>query len=156
MRNRVAYSPESEGAFSAPIDQIITSLGRLLSLKYATDIAYRSFADRLRGPWRDALVEHWQEHAKDERDATYDIAMKIMALGADPMVVSIAVKPANSSIGAFCDALKEIEYELISEARKICEMAGENRSLSLLMEEVILKDGHHLDDLHRTCSEMAC
>ena len=63
IATRIAAMPSKEGELSAPDGQVIAHLQKFLSAKYAIDMAYRNFADRIRGPWRDALAEHWYEHS---------------------------------------------------------------------------------------------
>lgn len=150
---RVASPSPSEGALAAPDGQVLAALLELLTAKYAVEASYRSFADRLRGPWRDALVGHWQEHAKDERQSAYDVAMKVVALGGDPSISTVSVPQCPGGVEAFCKVLAEQEMAAVLAARKIAAMAGDNMPLRVLMENTALLDAHHLDDLRRMCTE---
>jgi bacterioferritin (cytochrome b1) len=150
-KSRLAYSPEFEGALGTDVEQVVACLMSMLECKYSLDSAYRSFADRVRGPWRDALVEHWQEHAKDERQAAYDLSMKIMGFGFDPNLVNYSTPSVPSDLDSFCAALIQLELKVISEGRRLIEMAGDHTSLKVLGENIVLLDTHHLDDLRRMC-----
>jgi bacterioferritin (cytochrome b1) len=153
IASRVAASPNEgkEGSFGAPLGEILALLQTLLTAKYAIEISYRSFADRVRGPWRDALVDHWHEHAKEERESTYQIAMKIMALGGDPIQTNISVPPCTSDVTALCKVLSIQELTAIEACRKLVELAGDNTSLRVLAENTIVQDTQHNDDLIRMC-----
>lgn len=148
---RYSFTPELEGGLAAPISDLLNCLMSLLKCKYALDNAYRSYADRVTGPWRDSLVEHWQEHAKDERDHAYDLAMKIMGFGADPNVGNIPLPYTGNALDEMCASLISMELETISKARGLINMAGENTALKVMAENIALLDTHHLDDLRRMC-----
>jgi len=149
IAGRVAATPAVEGAYAVPEGQMIAHLQQFLAAKYAVEMAYRSFADRVRGPWRDSLVNHWLDHAGEERQSTYDLAMKVVGLGGDPIqtVVQIPACPAN--LIALCQALIGMELEAIEAGRKLAEMAGGNTSMRVLAENTVLLDTQHLDDLRR-------
>ena len=141
-----------EGAFAAPLGQVLAHLGKWLTAKYRIDAAYRSYADRVKGPWRDALVDHWYKHAEEERGQAYDLSMKIVALGGDPMQTVIDVPPATTSLGAFCAQLAQLELDAIENGRIAVQMAGDDAPLRVMAEQIIYVDAQHLDDLRRMCA----
>jgi bacterioferritin len=140
-----------EGLLAVPDGQVIAHLQKWLAAKYRIDAAYRSYADRIKGPWRDALVEHWQKHAGEERAAAYDIALKVVGLGGDPSVTVIEVPQTTPNLGALCAVLMSLELKAIEAARETISMSGERASLRVLAEELLLQDAAHLDDLRRMC-----
>ena len=148
---KVALTPEKEGAYGANDSEIVHLLQEILCAKYALDIAYRSFADRTRGPWRDALVDHWYEHAKEERQAAYDVAMKIVGLGSDAMVSTITVPQCPANLEAFCICLTQMELETVNKCRDLLSCVGDNVSMRVFAENLILQDTQHIDDLRRMC-----
>ncbi len=138
-----------EGLLAVPVGQAIAHLQTWLTAKYRIDAAYRSFADRVKGPWRDSLVAHWQEHAKEERTAAYDLAMKIVGLGGDPNVTSMEIPMTPANLASFCATLMSLELKAIEAARETMSMSGEMVSLRVLAENICLQDTAHLDDLRR-------
>lgn len=155
VASRVANGPSpKEGALGAPMGQVIAHLQKFLAAKYAVEMSYRSFADRVKGPWRDSLVDHWHEHAKDERDSAYQLAMKVVGLGGDPIQTGVAIPPCVANVGAFCKVLMDQELEAIEAGRQLIVLAGSNTSLKVLAENTVLLDTHHLDDLRRMCASM--
>ncbi|MFA5202873.1 MAG: ferritin-like domain-containing protein [Lentisphaeria bacterium] len=147
-----ASSPE--GDLAVPTSQIVAHLNHWLRAKYEIDAAYRSFADRIKGPWRDALVEHWQEHAKEERGHAYDLAMKIVGLGSDPIQTAINVPTCPANLVAFGAVLIDLELKAIDAAHKTIEMSGTMRALAVMAENMMLTDTQHLDDLRRMISNL--
>lgn len=145
----------SEGGLACPAGQMIAHLQEWLHGKYAIDIAYRSFADRVKGPWRDALVDHWHEHAKEERSHAYDLAMRISGLGGDPAQVAVQVPACTPNLGGFMATLMNMELESISAGREACRLAGDSTAFRVMAENIILIDTQHLDDLRRMYSGFA-
>ena len=150
IANHIASQPTQEGAFSVPEGQLIAHLQKFLSAKYAISIAYLSFADRIRGPWRDAIVEHWQEHSEDERKNAYSLAMKIVGIGGDPIITNIQVPISTSNISSMIHVLMSMELEAIAVGRELAELAGESTGLRVLAENIVELDTHHIDDLRRS------
>jgi bacterioferritin (cytochrome b1) len=148
----VVVEGSSEGNLAVPTGQLIAHLQKWLGAKYRIDAAYRSFADRVKGPWRDSLVEHWTTHAGEERQAAYDLAMKIVGLGGDPNVTIIDVPQTTPNLGAMCAVLMGLEVKAIEAARETMSMSGERVSLRVLAENICLADTAHLDDLMRMTS----
>ncbi len=138
-----------EGDLAVPDGQLIAHLQKWLGAKYTIDVAYRNFADRIRGPWRDSLVDHWYEHAKEERSHTYDLTMKLVALGADPAATIIQVPQCTANVESFIMTLAKMEKEAIQAGREAIKMAGDRTSLKVMAENFVLVDTQHLDDLRR-------
>lgn len=151
----VVIEGSSEGNLAVPTGQLIAHLQKWLGAKYRIDAAYRSFADRVKGPWRDSLVEHWTTHAGEERQAAYDLAMKIVGLGGDPNVTIIEVPQTSPNLGALCAVLMGLEVKAIEAARETMSMSGEMVSLRVMAENICLQDTQHLDDLRRMCVGIA-
>lgn len=149
---RTATDEAREGKMGSPEGAVLNHLQTWLNAKYTIDIAYRSFADRVKGPWRDSLVDHWYKHAKEERRQGYELAMKIVALGGDPLVTTIQVPACTPNLGGFCKVLAELELKAIENGRIAVGMAGENAPLRVLAEQLILVDSQHLDDIRRMCA----
>lgn len=145
---------QDNNGFTVPTAQVIAHLIEWQNAKYTIDIVYRNFADRVRGPWRDSIYEHWYEHAKEERENAYNLSMKIIALGADPMHTVVTIPQCPSNLAGFCAIIKDLEIKAIEKGKKTLEFAGENDSLRVFAEDIILIDSQHLDDLARMCSDM--
>lgn len=146
--------PGREGQFAAPDGQVIAHLQKFLTAKYAIDMAYRSFADRVKGPWRDALVDHWHEHAQEERKQAYDLAMKVVGLGADPIQTAVEIPAVVGNVFGFMKALTELELKAVENGRRLINLAGDNTAMKVLGENLVLTDTQHLDDLRRMAVQL--
>jgi bacterioferritin len=143
----LAVSPE-EGLFAVPQQAMISLLQKALKLKYTAVLAYINYGDRIRAHYRDTIYAHFQEHLDEERKACYDLAMKITALGGEPDV-QVQKVPSTPALAEMFMHLMRLEKELIEGQRAILAAAGENVGLRILIENSLLEDQRHLDDIRR-------
>lgn len=135
--------------FAVDPAQIITHLIAWQQAKYVIDICYRNFADRLRGPWRESLADHWYEHAEEERQSAYNLSMRIISLGGDPIHTGVEIPQCQSDPQAFMGILRDLETAAIEKGRLTVEMAGDSVSLKTFAEDIVLLDVQHYDDIQR-------
>ena len=140
----------SEGKLGCPPAQIISHLNNYLNAKMAISLAYENFADRVKGPWRDALVDHWYVHAKEEREHKYDISMRILGFGGDASQSIVQIPQCPPNLEGFFRVLMAMEIEAIAAGRETIKLAGDHTSLKVMSENMILIDTQHLDDLKRS------
>jgi bacterioferritin (cytochrome b1) len=143
----LAVSPE-EGMFAVPQQKVVAQCVKLLKLKYTTHLAYMNYGDRIRAHFRDAIYDHFKEHMKEERTDAYHLAMKITALGGEP-TPKVGTVPDVNDLHQIFTILLQMEKELIQELRNLSAMAGENLSLKVMLEQMVLTDQQHADDLRR-------
>ena len=143
----LANSPE-EGLFAVPQDKVVAQCNKLLRLKYSIMLMYVNYGDRIRAHYRDAIYQHFQEHMEEEREDAYHLTMKITALGGEPGT-KVAPIPDAGTIESMMTNLLQAEKELIQELRVLAEMAGENLPLKVTLEQMVLTDSQHADDLRR-------
>ena len=143
----LAVSPE-EGMFAVPQEKVVGQCLKLLKLKYTTHLAYMNYGDRIRAHFRDSIYAHFGEHMGEERDDAYHLAMKITALGGEP-TPKVGTVPDINDLHQIFMVLLQMEKELIQELRNLSAMAGENLSLKVMLEQMVLTDQQHADDLRR-------
>lgn len=143
----LAVSPE-EGFFAVPQEAVVAQCNKLLKLKYTIMIMYMNYGDRVRAHFRDSIYGHFKEHMGEERDDAYHLTMKITALGGEPTPKVSSVPDINNLHQMFV-ALLQAEKEIIQELRNLSAMAGDNLSLKVMLEQMVLTDQQHADDLRR-------
>lgn len=137
-----------EGLFTVSQEQMVSLLQKVLKLKYTAVLMYMNYGDRIRAHFRDALYAHFQEHLNEERQACYDLAMKITALGGEPDV-QVTKVPSTPVIMEMMGHIMQAEKVLIESQRNVIAACGENIGLRVLMENSLLLDQRHLDDARR-------
>jgi len=143
----LAVSPE-EGMFAVPQEKIVGQCLKLLKLKYTTMLMYINYGDRIRAHFRDAIYAHFKEHAGEEREDAYHLTMKITALGGEP-TPKVSTVPDVNDLHQIFMILLQAEKQLIQELRNLSLMAGENLSIKVMLEQMVLTDQQHADDLRR-------
>jgi len=143
-----AISPE-EGLPLAPQEVLLKKLSALLVLKNGAQLMYHTYADTFRGPDREGLYDHFEEHAAEERAGSYDYAMKLIALGGGPLPTKGTKFPEATGIQEALTHVIQYEKELIQATRDLHALCGEYLGLKLLLEDNLLKDQRHLDDSRR-------
>lgn len=143
----LAVSPE-EGLFAVPQEKVVGQCLKLLKLKYTAMLMYVNYGDRIRAHFRDSIYAHFKEHMKEERRDAYHLAMKITALGGEPTPKVATIPDLNDLHQIFVQIL-QMEKELIQELRNLAAMAGENLSLKVMLEQMVLTDQQHADDMRR-------
>lgn len=126
-----------------------TLIGKYFQSRVKAEIACRNNADRLQGPWRDSVVQHWKEHAEEHRSMIYDLSMKmITTLGMDPKVDFVTMAPDNPAFESLLGDLESRSRELLDIGRQILEL-DIGVELRVLIENQILTDSQHLSDAIR-------
>lgn len=139
---------QEEGLFAVPQERVVAQCVKLLRLKYTLMIAYVNYGDRIRAHFRDPIYEHFKEHMSEERDDAYHLTMKITALGGEP-VPKVGSVPDINDLHQIFMTLLQMEKGVIQELRNLSAMAGENLSLKVMLEQMVLTDQQHADDLRR-------
>lgn len=143
----LAVSPE-EGMFAVPQEKIVAQCQKLLKLKYTIHLAYMNYGDRIRAHFRDTIYAHFGEHMGEERNDAYHLAMKITALGGEP-TPKVGTVPDINDLHQIFMTLLQLEKQLLLELRNLSAMAGENLSIKVMLEQMVLTDQQHADDLRR-------
>lgn len=143
----LAVSPE-EGLFAVPQEKVVGQCVKLLKLKYTMMVMYINYGDRIRAHFRDAIYAHFKEHADEERQDAYHLAMKITALGGEP-TPKVSTIPDINDLHQMFMVLLQAEKQIIQELRNLSLMSGENLSLKVMLEQMVLTDQQHADDLRR-------
>lgn len=143
----LAVSPE-EGFFAVTQDAIVSQLNKLLKLKYTTAFAYINYGDRIRAHFRDVIAEHFKDHREEELADAYHLTMKITALGGEP-TPKVGTIIDTADMHQIFLALLDLEKKMLKEFRALAALAGDNLSLKVMLEEMVLKDQQHADDLRR-------
>lgn len=162
MENDLDYS-EVETTYEEPLSMqeeqpgksVSDYLLQYLNTKYELHAMYRSFADRLRGPYRDAIVSHWHEHAADQMKSAYTIAMSLISMKTEPVISFSFAHVTESDFFPMANQLLEVEAKGVEFL--VCALAQNLASASdrveyglrVTLEEQLVLDRHHIDDLVR-------
>lgn len=127
---------------------IVPMLVSLHQGRYLMDICLRNHSDRLHGPWRDSLVDHWYEHAEEQRSMAYDLAMKLVAMGIDPSLTDIKIPASDNDLNSMILDLSSRLRSLLAMGESILNTSPSS-AIRIMIENHIVTDNQHLDDIIR-------
>jgi bacterioferritin len=134
-----------EGKFKVTLVEMIDLLNKAINDECSQDLRYRKYAETIRAQYREALADHWYEHAEQERTHAQWAARKVSALGGIPSFAPEA-PPDLTDIGEIIDLLLRKEQEGIQTWRVILDAAGDN-SFKHQIEDILVQETEHADDL---------
>ena len=139
---------ELEGQFSVPVEQVIHKLKSVLAAKARLMLAWYTYAQSLKGEaWRSTKDEFY-EHAADEKEGFEFYLKRASVLGGGPVHFDeIEPPPASSQPQDIFTIMARAEQEGIAAQRELRDMVGEDNPMRIGIEEHLLKDQHHLDEM---------
>lgn len=139
---------ELEGQFVAPIEQVISSLTEVIAAKWRLMMAYHVYAESMRGIAQHGVSEVFHEHAEQERAAAEAYLKRAAVLGGGPVhLLEIEPPPASSDPVGIAMLMARAEQEGIAAQAALRQMVGDQNPLAFSIEQYMIEDQHHLDEL---------
>lgn len=136
-----------EGAFSVPVEQVLSKLKDVITTKYRLMVAYYTYAQSFQEhAWRALKIEFY-EHACDEQEGAEFYTKRAVALGGPVHMDEILPPPATTNGKAILRIMARAEQEGIAAQRELRAMVGDENPMKIGIEEHMLKDQHHLDEI---------
>jgi ferritin-like protein len=137
-----------EGQFQAPIEQVIQQLTVVTAAKFKLMVAYHVYAESMRGLAQHAISEIFHEHAEQERAAAEAYLKRAAALGGGPVhLPEIETPPASADPVGILMVMARAEQEGIAAQHELKLLVGEDNPLSFQIEQYMIEDQHHLDEV---------
>lgn len=137
-----------EGQFAAPVEQVIASISEVAAAKFKLMVAYHIYAESMRGLAQHPIGEVFHEHAEMERAAAEAYLKRAAVLGSGPVhLPEIETPPASSDPIGIIMVLARAEQEAIAAQTELRQMVGELNPLGFQIEQFMIEDQHHLDEL---------
>jgi hypothetical protein len=137
-----------EGAFVASKEQVIQQLTIVIAAKFQLMLAYHVYSQSMRGVAQHACAEVFLEHAEQERNAAEQYLKRAAVLGGGPVHVGeILPPPASADPVGILMIMARAEQEGIAAQRELKAAVGEENPLAFQIEQYMIEDQHHLDEL---------
>jgi len=137
-----------EGQFIAPLEQVVLKLTEVTAAKFKLMLAYHVYAESMRGVAQHACAEVFHEHAEQERAAAEAYLKRAAALGSGPVhMPEVEAPPASADPVGILQIMARAEQEGIAAQHELKEMVGEQNPLAFQIEQYMIEDQHHLDEL---------
>ena len=136
-----------EGKFLVPVEQVLLKLKGVITTKYRLMVAYYTYAQSINDlAWR-SMKDEFYEHAYDERCGAEFYTKRAAVLGGPVHLDAIEPPPASNNPIGILKIMIRAEQEGIAAQRELRQCVGEENPMRIGVEEHLLKDQHHLDEL---------
>ena len=130
--------------------KIIQYLNKDLERELAQIVRYLHHSFIVQGPIRASLVGHFRQQAQESMNHAIKLGDKITSLGGHPTVtVSQIFEPGDQTLEEMLKEDLEAEEEALKEYKKHHKEASSDITLRILLEQIILEEQGHIDDLRQ-------
>lgn len=140
-------SGAQESIFAAPLEQVLQVMTQMVQNEFKTMLAYKVYAQSLRGPEHFAIAEEFEEHAEDELEHADFLLRRLSVLGGGPIQVpNIPPPPPLTDPVEILQAMIEIEQIGIASWRTLLALLGDNPT-KYEVEGFLVRELEHIDEL---------
>ena len=126
--------------------QIIDKLNKIRATEQRMALIYRRAAQMVTGPYRNSLIEEFEDHAEEEDEHASRVMKRIMAMGGT-LHEDVAVIPPWKNLDELLEGLEDLEKEGIESWQELHRMLPENDAFRHYIEEALSTEQEHYDDV---------
>lgn len=141
------------GQFKAPLADVLSAIQEMIGTELKTAYAYHAYAQSVRGPYREALVKEFEEHADRETEHAEYLMARASVLGGALQLPDIPAPPGSSDPVDIITRMVRMEQEGLAQWRLLHSMIGEDNPMRIKVEEYMSDEEEHSDDLARMLPE---
>ncbi len=128
--------------------KVLEALNLDLEHEMSAMIRYLHHSFIVTGPLRGSLVSMFRTKARDSMDHAIKLGEKITALGGHPSVkIQEIYEPGDQTIEEMLKENLECERQHLEMYEKQLSIVQDNTPLRLMMEQVIVEEAAHIEDL---------
>jgi bacterioferritin (cytochrome b1) len=136
--------------------EVVELLQQALQGEYQQWDLYYAYKERLKGPSRESVAEHFEEHAEDEQQHIEMLQRYLITSGNTPTVERKKIPDFNGDIDKIIKIQLKFELDAVELYNKILEQLESeqeqykqqtNKSLIIDIENVLAKEMEHAQDL---------
>jgi len=128
--------------------KVLEALNLDLEHEMASIVRYLHHSFIVSGPLRGTLVPMFRKQAMDSMQHAITLGEKIVALGGHPSVnIQAIYEPGDQTIEEMLAENLEVERQHLEMYEKQLELVHDNTPLRLMMEQVIVEESAHVDEL---------
>jgi bacterioferritin len=137
--------------------EIIELLQKAYNNEYLAWLAYQRGKHVIFGPWRENIINHFEEHAEEELDHSNYVADRLVALGEMPMLDMKALERANKDITSTKDWLEFtvlLEGEAVQLYGEILKLLENHPDMRNVFEGYVTTEQGHFEDFEKMLRNM--
>lgn len=139
-------SGQLEGQFAAQLPEVLQAMGAIVENEFKTLLAYKVYAESLRGLCHEGIAEEFEEHAQNELEHAEYILRRMSVLGGPVQIPDIPAPMASCVPEEIIQTMIQMEQEGIAKWQALHAMMGENPT-KYEIESFLVREQHHLDEL---------
>ncbi len=129
---------------------VIAKMNEALALELRSVLLYLDLSFRVFGPNRKPVVEHFRGEAEESLAHATMLGEKVVALGGRPVVAAQTPSlPKANNLEAFLRAAIANEQAAVRAYAGLLEMVQDDTALRVLMENQVLAESEHLEELSK-------
>lgn len=132
--------------------EVIGLLQKAYNNEFLTWLVYEHGMHFVYGPWRESIINHFEEHATEEEEHAEWIGQRLAALGEEPVVDMRALKRVTSVSHDFVKLIEfimQLEGEAVALYSKILPLLEENAAMRAKIEEIVSTEQEHFEDFEK-------
>lgn len=141
-----------EGQFVAPVEQVLHKLKDVCTAKLRLMMAYYTYAQSLNDHAWGGVKKEFYDHAEMEQEGAEYYLKRAAVLGGPIQLDALEPPPPSTNADSIFTMLVRAEQEGILAQRELRQMVGDENPMKVGIEEQMLKDQHHLDELFQMMS----
>ena len=137
-----------QGQTGAPFqDQVLQLMMEMVQNEFKTMLAYKVYAQSVRGPGREGMAEEFEEHAENEVEHADFLMRRLSVLQGGPIQVpDIPPPPPLDDPQQILETMIELEQVGIENWKKLLGLLGDNPT-RYVVEQYLQRELEHLDEL---------
>lgn len=131
---------------------IVKLLQKAYNNEYLAWLVYEHAAHLIFGPWRGAIIEHFEEHADEESDHADWVGDRLAALGEVPVLDMKILKRAAFTTTDYVEILTfimQLEGEAVSLYSSMLPLLDNHAAMRNDIEGFIAKEQEHFEDFEK-------
>ena len=137
---------ELEGQFTVPVNEALQLLSTMVENEMKTMLAYKTYANSLRGLAHHSIAEEFEDHAENELEHADFLLRRMSVLGGPIHLSDVPAPIASSDPIQIVKIMVRMEQDGIAKWKMLHSICGEN-PMKFKVEEYMTTEQEHLDEL---------
>jgi bacterioferritin len=132
--------------------EIIDLLQKAYSNEYLAWLAYKHASKFIFGPWRESIIQHFNDHADEEEEHADWVGNRLAALGEAPALDTKIIKRAGQFNGDYVKIIEfvmQLEGEAVALYSKMLPLLESHAAMRAKIEEFVITEQEHFEDFEK-------
>lgn len=155
LKQASVEDPAMSGEFTLPVPEVLQMMGAMVENELKTMLAYKVYAQSLRGPMHFAISKEFEDHAEEELEHVDFLLRRMSVLGGAIHLPDVQSPAAATDINAILSTMVEIEEVGAEKWKALHAVCTDGSATKFKIEEFMTREQHHLDELKQMMTSEA-